>query len=97
MDMAEVLAASARLGEAQTQRQAIACRLLPAAHWALLYIIAVTFVCTFLLFESGGSFSNEGRHALWTLLCSLMVFVLVVRRPIPSRPAHSHATRSGVV
>lgn len=59
--------------------QAIACRLLPGAHWALLYVIAVTFVLSFIMFESGGSFSNEGRHTLWTLLCALMVFVLTVR------------------
>ncbi len=59
--------------------QAIACRLLPGAHWALLYVIAVAFVLSFIMFESGGSFSNEGRHTLWTMLCALMVFVLTVR------------------
>ena len=59
--------------------QAISCRILPGAHWALLYVIAFTFVLTFIMFETGGSFSSEGRHTLWTLLCSLMVFVLTVR------------------
>ena len=63
----------------QFSTQAIACRLLPGAHWALLYVIATTFVLSFIMFESGGSFSNEGRHTLWTLLCALMVFVLTVR------------------
>ena len=61
--------------------QAISCRILPGAHWALLYVIAFTFVLTFIMFETGGSFSSEGRHTLWTLLCSLMVFVLTVRGP----------------
>ena len=68
--------------------QAIACRLLPGAHWALLYVIAVAFVLSFIMFESGGSFSNEGRHTLWTMLCALMVFVLTVRvQGFPARPA----------
>ena len=48
-------------------------------HWALLYTIGALFVSTFILFETGGSFSNEGRHILFTVLCGLMSFVLVVR------------------
>ncbi len=47
-------------------------------HWALLYTIGALFVSTFILFETGGSFSNEGRHILFTVLCGLMSFVLVV-------------------
>ena len=63
----------------QSTRQASACRLLPPVHWALLYSIGTLFVSTFILFETGGSFSNEGRHILFTVLCGLMSFVLVVR------------------
>ena len=63
----------------QSARQATACRLLPPVHWALLYTIGALFVSTFILFETGGSFSNEGRHILFTVLCGLMSFVLVVR------------------
>ncbi len=63
---------------AQSARQATACRLLPPVHWALLYTIGALFVSTFILFETGGSFSNEGRHILFTVLCGLMSFVLVV-------------------
>ncbi len=62
----------------QSARQATACRLLPPVHWALLYTIGALFVSTFILFETGGSFSNEGRHILFTVLCGLMSFVLVV-------------------
>lgn len=62
----------------QSARQATACRLLPPVHWALLYTIGSLFVSTFILFETGGSFSNEGRHILFTVLCGLMSFVLVV-------------------
>ena len=47
-------------------------------HWALLYTIGSLFVSTFILFETGGSFSNEGRHILFTVLCGLMSFVLCV-------------------
>ena len=63
----------------QSARQATACRLLPPVHWALLYTIGALFVSTFILFETGGSFSNEGRHILFTVLCGLMSFVLVAR------------------
>ena len=52
-------------------------------HWALLYTIGALFVSTFILFETGGSFSNEGRHILFTVLCCLMSFVLCVSRPLP--------------
>lgn len=76
--MGEILQASQRLAHAQSERQATACRLLPPVHWALLYTIGSLFVSTFILFETGGSFSNEGRHILFTVLCGLMSFVLVV-------------------
>ncbi len=66
----------------QSARQATACRLLPPVHWALLYTIGALFVSTFILFETGGSFSNEGRHILFTVLCGLMSFVLVVSPPV---------------
>lgn len=66
----------------QSARQATACRLLPPVHWALLYTIGALFVSTFILFETGGSFSNEGRHILFTVLCGLMSFVLVVCTPL---------------
>jgi hypothetical protein len=78
-DVGELLQASQRLAHAQSNRQATACRLLPPVHWALLYTIGALFVSTFILFETGGSFSNEGRHILFTVLCGLMSFVLVVR------------------
>ena len=78
-DVGDILQASQRLAHAQSERQATACRLLPPVHWALLYTIGALFVSTFILFETGGSFSNEGRHILFTVLCGLMSFVLVVR------------------
>ena len=77
-DVGEILQASQRLAHAQSERQATACRLLPPVHWALLYTIGSLFVSTFILFETGGSFSNEGRHILFTVLCGLMSFVLCV-------------------
>lgn len=77
-DVGEILQASQRLAHAQSERQATACRLLPPVHWALLYTIGALFVSTFILFETGGSFSNEGRHILFTVLCGLMSFVLCV-------------------
>ena len=77
-DVGDILHASQRLAHAQSERQATACRLLPPVHWALLYTIGALFVSTFILFETGGSFSNEGRHILFTVLCGLMSFVLVV-------------------
>ncbi len=67
----------------QSERQATACRLLPPVHWALLYTVGGLFVATFILFETGGSFSNEGRHILFTVLCGVMSFVIMVR------PLHS--------
>ena len=70
--------ADVRMCCVQSARQATACRLLPPVHWALLYTIGALFVSTFILFETGGSFSNEGRHILFTVLCGLMSFVLVV-------------------
>lgn len=79
-DVGDILHASQALAHAQSERQATACRLLPPVHWALLYTIGALFVSTFILFETGGSFSNEGRHILFTVLCGLMSFVLVVRR-----------------
>lgn len=78
-DVGEILQATQRLAHAQSERQATACRLLPPMHWALLYTIGALFVSTFILFETGGSFSNEGRHILFTVLCGLMSFVLCVR------------------
>ena len=48
-------------------------------HWALLYTVGGLFVATFILFETGGSFSNEGRHILFTVLCGVMSFVIMVR------------------
>jgi len=81
-DVGEILQASQRLAHAQSERQATACRLLPPVHWALLYTIGALFVSTFILFETGGSFSNEGRHILFTVLCGLMSFVLCVSFPI---------------
>ena len=63
----------------QSERQATACRLLPPVHWALLYTVGSLFVATFILFETGGSFSNEGRHILFTVLCGVMSFVIMVR------------------
>ncbi len=63
----------------QSERQATACRLLPPVHWALLYTVGGLFVATFILFETGGSFSNEGRHILFTVLCGVMSFVIMVR------------------
>ena len=77
-DVGEILQASQRLAHAQSDRQATATRLLPPVHWALLYTIGSLFVSTFILFETGGSFSNEGRHILFTVLCGLMSFVLCV-------------------
>ena len=95
---------SQRVAHAQSQRQATACKLLPPVHWALLYTIAVLFVSTFVLFETGGSFSSEGRHILFTIMCSLMAFVMVVRtspvcdtpheltlNPIVASPVKGHA------
>lgn len=81
-DVGEILQASQRLAHAQSERQATACRLLPPVHWALLYTIGSLFVSTFILFETGGSFSNEGRHILFTVLCGLMSFVLVALRDL---------------
>lgn len=81
-DVGEILQASQRLAHAQSDRQATACRLLPPVHWALLYTIGSLFVSTFILFETGGSFSNEGRHILFTVLCGLMSFVLVALRDL---------------
>lgn len=81
-DVGEILQASQRLAHAQSARQATACRLLPPVHWALLYTIGALFVSTFILFETGGSFSNEGRHILFTVLCGLMSFVLVALRDL---------------
>ena len=37
----EVMAATSRLAEAQSMRQATSLQALPFVHWALLYIIAV--------------------------------------------------------
>ena len=84
-DVGEILQATQRLAHAQSERQATACRLLPPMHWALLYTIGSLFVSTFILFETGGSFSNEGRHILFTVLCGLMSFVLCVS---PSASPH---------
>lgn len=81
-DVGDILHASQRLAHAQSERQATACRLLPPVHWALLYTIGALFVSTFILFETGGSFSNEGRHILFTVLCGLMSFVLVALRDL---------------
>ncbi|KAL3142388.1 hypothetical protein ABBQ38_002723 [Trebouxia sp. C0009 RCD-2024] len=81
-DVGEILQASQRLAHAQSERQATACRLLPPVHWALLYTIGALFVSTFILFETGGSFSNEGRHILFTVLCGLMSFVLCALRDL---------------
>ena len=83
-DVGEILQASQRLAHAQSERQATACRLLPPVHWALLYTIGALFVSTFILFETGGSFSNEGRHILFTVLCGLMSFVLCVSLQNPA-------------
>jgi hypothetical protein len=77
-DVGDIIGAANFLAEKQNERQATAVRLLPRLHWALLYVIGGLFVCTFLLFETGGGFSDEGRHALFTVLCSLMTFVLCV-------------------
>ena len=86
-DVGEILQASQRLAHAQSERQATACRLLPPVHWALLYTIGALFVSTFILFETGGSFSNEGRHILFTVLCGLMSFVLCVSTlSLPLKP-----------
>jgi hypothetical protein len=81
-DVGEILQASQRLAHAQSTRQATACKLLPPVHWALLYSIGTLFVVTFILFETGGSFSNEGRHILFTVLCGLMSFVLTALRDL---------------
>ncbi|KAK9817103.1 hypothetical protein WJX72_009594 [[Myrmecia] bisecta] len=81
-DVGDILQASQRLAHAQSERQATACRLLPPVHWALLYTIGTLFVSTFILFETGGSFSNEGRHILFTVLCGLMAFVLCALRDL---------------
>ena len=81
--MGEILQASQRLAHAQSERQATACRLLPPVHWALLYTIGLLFVSTFILFETGGSFSNEGRHILFTVLVGVMSFVLCVCPRLP--------------
>ena len=88
--------AAERAAGAQSERQATACRLLPPVHWALLYTVGSLFVATFILFETGGSFSNEGRHILFTVLCGVMSFVIMVRRPAarPWRSARAPA-RSG--
>jgi hypothetical protein len=74
----EVMAATSRLAEAQSMRQATSLQALPFVHWALLYIIANTFVLTLLLLEAGGNFSDEGRHVLFSATSSLMTFVLMV-------------------
>ncbi len=86
-DVGEILQATQRLAHAQSERQATACRLLPPMHWALLYTIGSLFVSTFILFETGGSFSNEGRHILFTVLCGLMSFVLCVSLPYRVEPS----------
>lgn len=78
INMNEVLNATLRLAEAQSMRQATSLQALPFVHWALLYIIAVTFVMTLLLLEAGGNFSDEGRHVLFSAISSLMTFVLMV-------------------
>lgn len=65
-------------------------------HWALLYTIGALFVSTFILFETGGSFSNEGRHILFTVLCGLMSFVLVVCAHIPEHPCLEQWTGCGL-
>eukprot|EP00884_Botryococcus_braunii_P011500 jgi/Botrbrau1/20350/Bobra.0006s0019.2 len=75
-DVGDIIGAAQALAEKQNERQATAVRLLPRLHWALLYIIGGLFVCTFLLFETGGGFSDEGRHVLFSVLCGLMTFVL---------------------
>ena len=85
-DVGEILQASQRLAHAQSERQATACRLLPPVHWALLYTIGLLFVSTFILFETGGSFSNEGRHILFTVLVGVMSFVLCVRPLAGTQP-----------
>jgi hypothetical protein len=77
-DVGDIIGAAQVLAEKQNERQATAVRLLPRLHWALLYIIGGLFVCTFLLFETGGGFSDEGRHVLFSVLCGLMTFVLCV-------------------
>ncbi|KAK9835192.1 hypothetical protein WJX81_004896 [Elliptochloris bilobata] len=81
-DVGEILQASQRLAHAQSERQATACRLLPPVHWALLYTVGSLFVATFILFETGGSFSNEGRHILFTVLCGVMSFVIMLLRDL---------------
>jgi hypothetical protein len=77
-EVEEVMSATSRLAEAQSMRQATSLQALPFVHWALLYIIAFTFVLTLLLLEAGGNFSDEGRHVLFSATSSLMTFVLMV-------------------
>jgi len=88
---AQAVPAAERAAAAQSERQATACRLLPPVHWALLYTVGSLFVATFILFETGGSFSNEGRHILFTVLCGVMSFVIMVRRPARRPPRGSRA------
>lgn len=78
LDTDPVMAATMKLAEAQSARQANSLQALPFVHWALLYIIAVTFVLTLLLLEAGGNFSDEGRHVLFSATSALMTFVLMV-------------------
>lgn len=73
-----IMAATSKLSDAQNMRQASSLRALPFVHWALLYIIAITFCLTLVILEPGKSFSSEGRHLLFTVLCTLMTFVLLV-------------------
>jgi len=77
-DVSGILTATLKLSQAQNMRQASSLRALPFVHWALLYIIAITFCITLIILEPGGSFSTEGRQLLFTVLCTLMTFVLLV-------------------
>lgn len=73
-----IMEATSKLSNAQNMRQASSLRALPFVHWSLLYIIAITFCLTLVILEPGKSFSSEGRHLLFTVLCTLMTFVLLV-------------------
>lgn len=77
-DVSGIMAATSKLSEAQNMWQASSLRALPFVHWVLLYIIAITFCLTLVILEPGKSFSSEGRHLLFTVLCTLMTFVLLV-------------------
>lgn len=89
-----LMEATLKLAQSQNMRQAASLRALPFVHWALLYILGITFVLTLVLLEPGGSFSSEGRQLLFTVLSAMMAFVLMVISDLadPSEGVYSSAS-----